>query len=77
MGAVDVEALAWEESKEGGSLTGISQVVGGDVYHVRFSVPEGWKVKTENVKVKDAVGVLDLTQPKGGKVKWKVEFAKG
>jgi hypothetical protein len=76
MGGVDVAAMAWKQTKDGGALRGTSHVVANDPYLVRVHVPEGWQVKTPGVTVKGTVGELAIKPEKTGKVDWRVEFVR-
>ena len=73
-GAVDVEALKWDEASL--TLTGTSQVVGGDPYRVRIHVPDGYRVATKGVEQRGALAELRIERDKNARIRWQMEFAR-
>jgi hypothetical protein len=76
MGGVDVQAMAWKQTKDGGVLRGASHVVANDPYTVRVHVPEGWRVKAQGVNVEGTVREMVIKRENSGKVEWRVEFVR-
>jgi hypothetical protein len=50
--------------------------VAGDPYRIRFTVPEGWKVKSKGAVVKNGVGCLAIQSDRSAEIDWMVEFVK-
>ena len=73
-GAVDVEALRWDEASL--SLAGTSQVVGGDAYRVRIHVPEGYRAATKGIEQRGSLAELRIERKTNTRVRWQVEFAR-
>lgn len=73
-GAVDVKGLAWNGKTR--TLSGESQVVRNDPYEVRVYVPEGWRIASEGVMVKDGIARLTIQPKRTGMAKWSVRFTR-
>ena len=73
-GADDLERVSWSGAKR--VLSGRSRLVGGDPYRIRFTVPKGWKVLTNGVTVKGAIGLFTLESGGNSTVNWSLKFAK-
>ena len=71
-GALDVEAIAWDDKKL--RLSGTSQVVGEDAYTVRVYVPKGWRVTGGKFKQLGPIAELTIKKPKNERVRWSMDF---
>ena len=71
-GAVDLLSVKWDENKL--RLSGMSEVVGGDPYHLRIYVPEGYKATTKGVTQDGQIAELVLNNRKNGKSNWRIDF---
>jgi hypothetical protein len=64
----------WYE--EGLMLGGVSHIVGGDPYHIRVYVPEGYRATTEGVQQDGRIAVLTLLRKKNVRIRWSMVFEK-
>ena len=71
-GADDLEQAGWDAAAN--VLSGRSHVVGGDPYRLRFTVPAGWQVVSEDVSVTGGIGILTLHSIRNELSGWRVEF---
>jgi hypothetical protein len=53
---------------------GKSNVVGGDPYEIRFSLPPGWSAEGPRVRVENGMAVLTIKQQQSGQATWMVGF---
>ena len=80
-GAVDLRDDEWHED---GTLSGASDVVGGDTYELYLTEPAGWKFVGASVEGAELVGtprtgalrVVRMRGARSGRVTWSVRFAK-
>ncbi len=73
-GADDLLEARWDAAT--GVWSGTSEVVGGDAYEIRFSLPPGWTAEGEGVAVEGPLAALTLRREKSGPVKWQARFRK-
>jgi hypothetical protein len=71
-GADDLLAAEW--NAEATSWSGRSEVVGGDPYEIRFTLPPGWTTEGQGVTVDGSLATLTLKQDKSGQASWQVSF---
>lgn len=72
-GADDLKAVSWKPQGDGqGTLSGVSQVVAGDPYEIRFTVPPGWEVSGEGVTREGPLAVLTVRHDRSEAVAWQV-----
>jgi hypothetical protein len=72
-GAIDVESLAWDETRL--TLSGVSQVVGGDPYIIRVYVPGNYCVVSEEVTQQGKIAELEIRREQNTTVAWEMRFA--
>jgi hypothetical protein len=73
-GADDLLQARWDGKIM--SWSGKSQVVGGDPYEIRFSLPPGWACATPSAHVDGPVAVLTLKSVASQSMPWKIAFKK-
>jgi hypothetical protein len=72
-GADDLERVTWTaQGDQKGTLSGVSHVVAGDPYEIRFSAPPGWDVGGEGIQREGRTAVLTLKRDRSGPVSWQV-----
>ena len=71
-GADDLVEARWDEAA--GRWIGRSNVVGGDPYQLRFTLPPGWTCADTGVKVEGPLAVLTLRREKNQTVAWQCGF---
>lgn len=74
-GALDVQAVKW--SARACTLSGISEVVGGDSCAIKIHVPKGYAARTmEGVEIRGEMAILTIQRQSNETVKWSVRFDK-
>lgn len=71
-GGIDMEWLDWEE--ETLTLSGVSQVVGGDPYEIRIHVPANYQPEECALRTDGGLMKLMLHREQNESVRWKVKF---
>jgi hypothetical protein len=73
-GADDLLWAKWDAAT--GTWSGRSEVVAGDPYEIRFSLPPGWTAAGEGVTSEGHQATLTLKQDQGGTVNWQARFTR-
>jgi len=73
-GADDLLAATWDADAR--TWSGKSQVVGGDPYELRFSLPPGWTCADGATKVEGPLAILTLNSPANEALPWRIAFRK-
>jgi hypothetical protein len=71
-GADDLLAASWDDAAR--TWSGRSEVVGGDPYELRFSLPPGWAAAGEDVTDDGAMATLTITRDANETVPWSITF---
>jgi len=71
-GSDDVTALNWDPDKL--TLTGCSQVVGGDAYKIRVHVPSGYAPCGDDVNMVGKLGEMVIVKDRNMAAQWEIKF---
>lgn len=71
-GATDVEWVKWDERRL--RLTGVSDVVGNEPYHIKLYVPQGYRAVTRGVIQQGLLAELILRKDRNARLRWQVDF---
>ena len=71
-GAEDLHHVRWYPGND--SIRGRSDVVAGDPYELRFTLPPGWTTFGRDVRVEGPLGVLTLRSPENARLTWQIKF---
>ena len=71
-GAVDLLAVRWDASRL--TLSGASRVVGGEAYHLRIFIAEGYHALSPALSLNGEVAELTLNSPVNAEMEWIVYF---
>jgi hypothetical protein len=52
-------------------------VVGGDPYELRFTLPPGWTIAEQSVKIEGPLAVLTLNSSENKEMPWRIAFRQG
>jgi len=74
-GADDLLEAKWDANAA--TWSGRSELVAGDPYEIRFTLPPGWTAEGQGVTVEGPLATLTLKQDKSGPVAWEITFKKG
>lgn len=72
-GADDLISIKWDEKRL--RLSGVSQVVGGEEYVLRFFVPAGFRVITRRTTRVGQIVEMSVKSEKSEKIRWQIDFA--
>lgn len=74
-GIDDVVQLCWNEKK--GKLSGIVNTVAKEPYHIYFTIPQGWKLLSNDVlHVDKGIGKITLKTKANRAIAWNIDFQK-